>query len=131
MASHDIDRINSKMQEFLKEYPFIQYMYITDINGYLLTWNVSNIEDLSKYQQVDPGTNLSDREWFILPVKTGKLHITDFYKSHFTGKLCLTASIPVFSEHDEILAILGADIRFDELVKIQEDFAFEQNLLSK
>ncbi len=88
MASLDIDSINSKMQEFLKEYPFIQYMYITDVNGYLLTWNVSDIGDLSKYQQVDPGTKLSDREWFILPVKTGKLHIPDFDKSHVTGKLC-------------------------------------------
>jgi len=131
MASLDIDSINSKMQEFLKEYPFIQYMYLTDINGCLMTWNVSDIGDLSKYRQVEPGINLSDREWFIRPVKTGKMHITDFYKSHFTGKLCLTASIPVFSETDEILAVLGADIRFDELVKIQEDFAFEQNLLSR
>ncbi len=128
MASLDIERINILMQDFLKEYPFIQYLYLTDSKGSLLTWNVSDIGDLSKYKQVASGTDLSDREWFVRPVKTGRLHITDFYKSYFTGKLCLTASVPVFSQSDEIQAILGADIRFDELVKIQEDFAVDQNL---
>ncbi len=128
MASLDMDRINILMRDFLKEYPFIQYLYLTDAKGSLLTWNVSDIGDLSKYKQVAPGTDLSDREWFVRPVKTGRLHITDFYKSFFTGKLCLTASVPVFSQSDEIQAILGADIRFDELVKIQEDFAIDQNL---
>jgi len=116
------------MRDFLQEYPFIQYLYLTDVNGCLLTWNVSDIGDLSKYRQVELGKDLSDREWFVRPVKTGRLHITDFYKSYFTGKLCLTASVPVFSQQDEIQAILGADIRFDELVKIQEDFATDQDL---
>ncbi len=128
MASLDLQRINPLMRDFLQESPFIQYLYLTDVNGCLLTWNVSDIGDLSKYRQVKLGKDLSDREWFVRPVKTGRLHITDFYKSYFTGKLCLTASVPVFSQQDEIQAILGADIRFDELVKIQEDFATDQNL---
>lgn len=128
MSTLDKDRVDFILDEFLTEYPFVQYMYVTDINGCLLTWNVSDIGDLSKYKQVASGADLSDREWFIRPVKTGKLHITDFYKSFFTGKLCLTASIPIFTAEDEIIGVLGADIRFDELVKIQEGLADDQEI---
>ncbi|WP_028573731.1 triose-phosphate isomerase [Desulfonatronovibrio hydrogenovorans] len=128
LSTMDKDRIDLVMDDFLREFPFIQYMYITDVNGCLLTWNVSDIGDLSKYRQVPERADLSDREWFHRPVKTGKLHITDFYKSFFTGKLCLTASIPIFTKDDEIVGILGADIRFDELVKIQESLADDQEL---
>lgn len=128
MATMDKDDIDLAINEFLNEYPFIQYMYVTDINGCLLTWNVSDIGDISKYRQVPENADLSDREWFIKPVKSGKLHITDFYKSFFTGKLCLTASTPIFTNEDEIVGILGADIRFDELVKIQEGLADDQEM---
>ncbi|WP_045210923.1 triose-phosphate isomerase [Desulfonatronovibrio magnus] len=128
MDTMDKSRIDASLKGFLREYPFIQYMYVTDLNGCLLTWNVSDIGDLSKYKQVEAGTDLSDREWFIKPVKTGKLYITDFYKSFFTGKLCLTASTPIFTAEDEIVGVLGADIRFDELVKIQEGLADDQEM---
>ncbi len=128
MSNMDKDDIDLALNEFLSEYPFIQYMYVTDINGCLLTWNVSDIGDISKYRSVPENADLSDREWFIRPVKTGKLHITDFYKSFFTGKLCLTASTPIFTGDDEIVGILGADIRFDELVKIQEGLAQDQEM---
>ncbi len=126
----DTDRINQIMQDFLKDHPFIQYMYITDVNGSLLTWNVSDVADLYKYKQIALGTDLSNREWFYEPLRTGSLHITDFYKSIFTDKLCITASVPVFDSNYEIVGILGADIRFDELTKIQEDFAEHQKLYS-
>ncbi|MFN2267286.1 MAG: PDC sensor domain-containing protein, partial [Desulfonatronovibrio sp.] len=128
MSTMDKDNIDLALNNFLSEYPFIQYMYVTDINGCLLTWNVSDIGDLSKYKQVPSGTDLSDREWFIQPVKTGKLYLTDFYKSYFTGKLCLTAATPIFTTEDEIVGILGADIRFDKLAKIQEGLADDQEL---
>jgi len=129
MTTMDKDDMDLAINEFLNEYPFIQYMYVTDINGCLLTWNVSDIGDISKYRQIPEKADLSDREWFIRPVKTGKMHITDFYKSFFTGKLCLTASTPIFTPEDEIVGILGADIRFDELVKIQEGLALDQEML--
>lgn len=114
--------IEEKMSNLLEEYPFIQYIYITDSQGKLVTWQISHPEDKSKYnKEVNTGDDLSDREWYQVPIETGKLHITNFYRSMFTGKLCLTVSAPVLDEQDEITAILGADIRFEELIKIHDE----------
>ncbi len=129
---HDRSRenINKAMAEVLDKYPFIQYLYLTDTAGKLIAWNVSDIQYLDKYRSVPYGEDFSDREWFINPIKTGKLHITDFYKSYFTGKLCLTVSVPIFDKQDEMTGILGGDIQFEDLVKIQEDLRDEKEIQS-
>ncbi|MFW5791396.1 MAG: cache domain-containing protein [Desulfohalobiaceae bacterium] len=109
-----------KFEQFVDKYPFIQHIYLIDTTGRSITWKATHQEDLPKYKQVVPGTDFSDRDWFIRPMQTGRMHITDFYRSHFTGKLCLTVSCPVFSDQDEINAVLGADIRFEELLVLHQ-----------
>ena len=122
-SREEIDRVMGIFQE---KYPFIQYLYLTDSKGGLIAWNVSDIQYLNKYRDIPYGQDFSDRQWFIAPVKTGKLHITDFYKSFFTGKLCLTVSVPIFDEDETMTGVLGADIQFEDLVKIQEGLRDEQ-----
>ncbi len=116
------------MAQFLGEYPFIQWLYLTDTKGKLITSHVANLEDRPKFASMTEGRDLSDREWFLHPMSDGRLHITDFYKSTFTGKLCLTVSVPVSNDRDEITGVLGADIRFEELLKRQGDLDYEKNL---
>jgi hypothetical protein len=116
----DKKTVDGMMRNFLEKYPFIQFMYLTDPMARNITWQVSHQEDAPKYEKAYPTTDFSDREWYTIPMHTGKLHITDFYRSIYTGKLCLTVSAPVFDDNDEIMAILGGDIRFEELLKIQD-----------
>jgi isopropylmalate/homocitrate/citramalate synthase len=115
------DTAHERMRDFLERYPFIQYVYITDIEGRLVNWEIGHPEDKAKYtSRVQTGQDLSDREWFQEPMRTGKVHVTDFYRSMFTGKLCITVSAPVLDKNEEISAILGADLRFEELIKLYE-----------
>ncbi|MFK4764118.1 histone-lysine N-methyltransferase [Desulfobaculum sp. SPO524] len=114
------------MDDFLAEYPFIQYLYLIDTTGHIINSAVCNAEDRPKYTLFDYTTDFSDREWFTVPMRTGKLHVTDFYKSHFTGKLCLTVATPVDDENMEIQGILGADIRFEELLRRHEALIMEE-----
>jgi isopropylmalate/homocitrate/citramalate synthase len=116
------------MQKFLADYPFIQFMYLTDTDGRLVAREVANPADKPKFASMTIGVDQSDREWFQRPMQNGKLHITDFYTSAFTGKLCLTVSLPVANERDEITGVLGADIRFEELLKRQGDLENENAL---
>ncbi|MBI4804974.1 MAG: histone-lysine N-methyltransferase [Desulfovibrio sp.] len=116
------------MQKFLEDYPFIQFMYLTDTHGKLVAREVANPADRPKFAPMTIGVDQSDREWFQKPMQNGKLHITDFYTSAFTGKLCLTVSLPVANERDEITGVLGADIRFEELLKRQGDLEYEKDL---
>jgi citrate (Re)-synthase len=127
----DLQAIDARLGEVIEEYPFIQFIYLTDPMARNIIWRVSHPEDAPKYEEQYPGTNFSDREWYQIPMQTGNLHITDFYRSIYTGRLCLTVSAPIFDERDEIVAILGGDIRFEELLKIQgtlDEMISEENL---
>jgi len=113
------------MREFVVDYSFIQFLYLIDTGGRLIASAISHPEDVHKYKSLIAETDFSNRGWFIEPMQTGKLHISDFYQSQLTGKLCLTVSAPVADDRDEILGVLGADIRFEELLTRQEDLEDE------
>jgi isopropylmalate/homocitrate/citramalate synthase len=111
------------MQQFIDENPSIQFAYVVDMNGRKTTKNITNIADRSKYENYGVGTDQSDREWFIKPIQTGKIHVTNFYISKMTGALCITVSSPIVDEKDEMLGIFGVDIKFEDWVKRVEDIA--------
>ena len=108
------------LRNFLEENPFIQFVYIVDVNGKKITPNITHIEDRALYEKAGMDFDYSDRPWFQNPVKTGKVFVSDFYTSRITNRLCITVSGPVYSMTEELMGILGADIRFEELVKYDE-----------
>ncbi|MGQ9610681.1 MAG: PDC sensor domain-containing protein [bacterium] len=108
------------MWKVLNENPFIQWIYVTNLEGKMMTRNIVHPEDRAKYQNVSITDDFSDRPWFIGPLKDGKTFVTDFYISRYTMALCITVSAPIRNENEEIVGILGVDIRFEELVKLEE-----------
>ena len=108
------------MQKILDENPFIQWIYVTDLDGRITTRNIVHPEDRAKYQDVDISSDMSDRPWFAGPLKDGKVFVTDFYISRYTGALCITVSAPIRNAIEKIIGIMGVDIRFEELVKLEE-----------
>lgn len=108
------------LKSFVSESPFVQFAYITDRDGRKITRNITQIEDKPKYEKIGYHEDFSDREWFIEPVKTGKIYVTDLYTSKITGALCVTVSAPIRNEKDEIVGVIGLDIKFDYLAKTEE-----------
>ncbi|NTV43385.1 MAG: histone-lysine N-methyltransferase, partial [Syntrophobacteraceae bacterium] len=88
--------------------------------GRKITRNITHIVDKAKYESAKVGEDLADRPWFIEPVRNGKVHLTDFYSSRYTGALCITVSAPIRNEAEEIVGVLGIDIRFEDLAKMEE-----------
>ncbi|MBN1382497.1 MAG: histone-lysine N-methyltransferase [Deltaproteobacteria bacterium] len=111
------------MQKFIEENPSIQFAYVVDMEGKKTTRNITNIADREKYENYGVGTDQSDREWFIHPLKSGKIHVTNFYISKMTGALCFTVSAPIVDEKDEMIGIFGVDIKFEDWVKRAEHIA--------
>jgi len=111
------------MQQCIEENPSIQFAYVVDMNGRKTTKNITNIQDRAKYENYGVGTDQSDREWFIRPLQTGKIHVTNFYISKMTGALCITVSAPIMDDRDEMIGIFGVDIKFEDWVKRVEDIA--------
>lgn len=109
------------LQKFLDANPFIQFIYVTNTEGRKITKNITHVKDRAKYETFKLDRDFSDRPWFINPLKDGKVHITDFYTSKITGALCITVSVPIRNDKEEIVGILGADIRFEDLAKMEKN----------
>jgi len=111
------------MQALLEANPFIQYMYVIDAHGNQITHNITHVIERAKFESKGQGVgaNLSDRIWFIEPMKDGRIHVTDFYTSRYTGALCITVSGPIRDEDEEIVGIIGLDMRFEDLARMEAD----------
>ena len=134
MAAHLIERyiedpaiksMNAERQEevlssIVEEYPYIQFAYIVNNEGVKVTKNINQVFDRAKYHSIDLHEDFSDRDWYLNPVKTGKISVTDIYSSRITGALCVTVSGPIRDEVGQIVGVLGLDIRFEDLTKAEE-----------
>ena len=134
MAAHLIERyieeaavksmVPEKQEEVLKEvveeYPFIQFAYVVNAEGVKVTRNITQVVDRAKYAKIDLHEDFSDRDWFIEPMKTGRIWVTDLYSSRITGALCITVSGPIHDEMGDIVAVLGLDIKFEDLTRAEE-----------
>ncbi|MBW2018694.1 MAG: histone-lysine N-methyltransferase [Deltaproteobacteria bacterium] len=109
------------LETCLETNPHIQFIYITDKQGLRTTKNITQIVDKAKYKDAVIGEDLSDRSWFINPMKDGRVHVTNFYLSKYSGYLCITVSGPVRNDQDEIVGVLGTDMRFEDLVKMEKN----------
>ncbi len=102
----------------IKEFPFIQYLYVTDPQGIL---QASEYTDVSPYKEqyaaIPEKFNYSSREWFKKPMSSGTLHITNVYQSNFTTELILTVSCAITDDSDKIVGVLGADIQVDQILR--------------
>ncbi len=124
MRSMDPARQEAAMEKWVTEIPFLQFMYVTDATGVKTTRNVVSLHEKARFANVtiyDVGANLSDRIWYVRPMDDGKIHVTDFYTSRFTGALCITVSGPIRDNSDDIVGIVGLDIRFEDLANMEAD----------
>lgn len=118
MQSMEPERIEPVLKKVLEENPFIQFLYVVNSEGEKITHNITHIQDRSKYASFQLDSDFSGRPWFIAPIKDGKIHVTDFYTSRITNALCITVAGPIRNENDEIVGVLGIDIRFEDLAKM-------------
>ncbi|MCX8023484.1 MAG: hypothetical protein N2745_12025 [Syntrophorhabdaceae bacterium] len=108
------------LKRIVEEHPFIQFAYTVNSEGIKITKNITQNVDRAKYYKIGLHEDFSDREWFIQPMKTGKVSVTDIYSSRITGALCVTVSAPIRDQYGDIVGVLGLDIRFEDLMKAGE-----------
>jgi len=108
------------LKKIVEEYPFIQFAYTVNAEGIKITRNITQIVDRAKYSRIGLHEDFSDRDWFINPMKTGKISVTDIYSSKITGALCVTVSGPIRDELGDLIGILGLDIKFEDLTRSGE-----------
>ena len=119
----------ARLDAFTREFPFIQYLYLTDTEGKLKCSTITDPAYKERYEALPIGYDFSQREWFRMPMQSGDLHIMDVYQSQFTGKLVITVSCAVTNEKDDIVGVLGADIQLEQL--LQRAQALKQEVRSE
>ncbi len=115
------ERMEPVLQRALEKNPFVQFMYVTNTEGRKITRNITHIVHRAKFETMGLEEDFSNRDWFIEPMKTGKVYVSDFYTSRFTGALCITVSVPIRDDNDEIQGVLGLDIRFEDMAKMEQN----------
>jgi isopropylmalate/homocitrate/citramalate synthase len=111
--------IEPLLKKLVSEHPFIQFAYVTDMEGRKITKNITQVVDKAQYERVGLHEDYSDRSWFIEPLKDGQIHVSELYASKITGRLCLTVSGPLRDEEDQIIGVCGLDIKFEDLAKAE------------
>ena len=65
--------------------------------------------------------DFSERAWFTEPLKSKQICVLDPFTSWITHRLTVTVSAPLIGGTGELGGVLGLDIKFDDLVKIEEE----------
>ncbi len=121
IASMDPAVMEPVLKEVLEANPFIQFLYVVNAEGEKITHNITRLEDRARYATFQLDSDFSTRPWFIAPMKDGKIHVSDFYTSKITNALCITVSGPIRNQEDEIIGVLGVDIRFEDLARMKHN----------
>ena len=121
IRSGDVYAQEESLERFIEKNPFIQFIYITNLRGIKTTKNITHPQDIAKYEGLKEEESFASRDWFIEPLSDGKTYCSDFYTSKFTKRLCITVSTPIRDASEEIVGILGADIMFEELARLESE----------
>ena len=124
-STADSEALTAQLQHFVHDYSFIQYPYVTDVKGHSTAIAISDPGDQKGYKAFPIGFDYSNREWFLQPMRTGKLHITNVHQSQVTGQLIITVSTVITDANDEIIGVLGADIQLEEIIRRAESLEAE------
>ena len=124
-STADSEALTAQLQHFVRDYSFIQYAYVTDVKGHSTAIAISDPGDQKGYKAFPIGSDYSNREWFLQPMRTGKLHITNVHQSQVTGQLIITVSTVITDANDEIIGVLGADIQLEEIIRRAESLEAE------
>lgn len=106
------------MEKFLKKFPFIELLYVTDLKGIQLTENIYSETVLSSKRKSAFGADWSGKEWFYRIIEEDDVFVSRVYRSFATADFCFTVSLPVTDRNNKKIGVMGVDINFENILKI-------------
>jgi len=91
-------------------------VYLLDAKGVQVSATFAEGKELTE----DIGKIRADRAYYYRAVREERCSITDPYPSLITGRLTVTASVPIFSETGELKYVACIDMPFEEVLKIAQ-----------
>ncbi|MFQ3549347.1 MAG: cache domain-containing protein, partial [Armatimonadota bacterium] len=120
LKSMDHEKIETVLRSAANKHHFIQFLYVVDLDGNKITENVTQPQYREQYGTYGLNEDFKNRDWFEGALKSDGIFITDFYNSKITKALAITLSSAIRNDNDEIVGVLGVDLKFEELARMHE-----------
>lgn len=109
-----LETILSAFKKIKKENENLSVLYLLDSQGVQLIDNISNKPELRKGK----GINRASRAYYYRAAREKKPILTDPYPSSLTGELCVSASMPIYDDKNNLKFVAVIDIPLTDIVKI-------------
>ncbi len=109
-----LDTIIAAFKKIKKENENISILYVLDAKGVQLIDNISNKPEYRK----GAGVNRANRAYYYRAAREKKPILTDPYPSVITGELCVSASMPIYDDKNNLKFVAVIDIPLKDIVRI-------------
>jgi citrate (Re)-synthase len=121
-ASDDVRSLDpGRMERFLHEVvtreASIQLLAVTNLEGRRISQAHTQRGEKGLFRNL-MNKDFRKHDWFVAVLQTQKPHFSDLFFSKYTGKLIMTAAMPILDAAGRMYAVMDIDFRFDELVKL-------------
>ncbi|MDD3468273.1 MAG: PDC sensor domain-containing protein [Campylobacterales bacterium] len=114
MPDITLDTIIAAFKKIKKENDAITILYVLDAKGVQLTDNISAKPEFRK----GSGANRAMRAYYYRAAREKKPILTDPYPSVITGDLCVSASMPIYDDKNNLKFVAVLDIPLSDILKI-------------
>jgi len=105
--------IINRLEMLIKENEFIDIAYLLDKNGDLIKGDITTkkLPKMSNY-------NRANKSYFYQATKEKRCILTEPYPSNITGRLTVSASLPVYNDKGELLYVVVIDISINKVIEL-------------
>jgi citrate (Re)-synthase len=117
VRSLDPGRMESFLHEVVNREASIQLLAVTNLEGRRISQAHTQRGEKGLFRNLMT-KDFRKHDWFTAVLETGEPHFSDLFFSKYTGKLIMTAAMPILDAAGRMYAVMDIDFRFDELTKL-------------
>jgi isopropylmalate/homocitrate/citramalate synthase len=115
--SMDADRMEIFLHDVVGREASIQLLAVTNLEGRRISQAHTQRGEKGMFRNL-MNKDFRKHDWFVAVLKTGEPYYSDLFFSKYTGKLIMTAAMPIYNAKGGMYAVMDIDFRFEELVKL-------------
>jgi hypothetical protein len=113
----DAGRMESFLHDVVGREASIQLLAVTNLEGRRISQAHTQRGEKGLFRNL-MSKDFRKHDWFVAALRTGEPYYSDLFFSKYTGKLIMTAAMPILDAGGEMFAVMDIDFRFEELVKL-------------
>ncbi|TKX32056.1 PDC sensor domain-containing protein [Campylobacter estrildidarum] len=116
-----IESIHAALDKIEHDISIFDALYILDTSGK----QIGDIITLKKEYEIGDGEDKSSKAYFYRAVNLKRCILSDPYPSSLNNELCVTASMPIYDDKNNLLFVVCIDISLTNILKMIESGYFE------